>query len=103
MPTEKTLVSRLYDRLDGKVVIAAEVNDEDIVGIGTEELSAMVISFFKDDQGIKILDKTALEKIRSAITVKEPVEVIVEQASSFKPLAKEYDADYRIINTAAEK
>ena len=99
---EKTAMSRLYERLDGKVIIAADVTDRDINGVSIDELSAKVLSFFEDSKGIKILDRNVLESVMKKAP-KEPLEVVVVQQSSFRPLAKDMAPNFRVRDVRPEK
>ncbi len=103
MQEEGTFVSELYKRLDGKVIIAAELSDGDLEDIGLDALSAKVLSFFENRDGLKILDKNTLSEIMSNLHEKEPLEVIVRQETSFMPISKEYDPQFTIKNAEVEK
>ncbi len=99
----KTLISRLYERLDGKVIIAAELEDSDMEGMNVDELSAMALSFFREYDGLRVLDKKTLGEIIKGLESKEPLVVEVLQQPSFKPVAKEFEPKFRMRNTPLEK
>ncbi len=99
-----SLVAELAQRLAGKVVISAELTDNDISGIGVESLTAHTLSFFGDSEGIHILDKpTLLMIIEKESEEKAPVQIEVFQKKDFNPLAKEIKSDYKIRRINAEK
>ncbi len=100
---EKTIISKLYDRLEGRVVIAADLTDEDVKGTETDELAARVLSFFKDLNGLKILDKKTLLEIISKPLPKEPLNVVVSVPQSFKPDARELAPNFKIRDTYIDK
>lgn len=103
MEEGKTIISQLYKRLDGKVIIAADLNDNDIEGADIDDLAVKIISFFEGCDGLKILDRNILEQIKKQTKTKEPLQVVVEQQPSFRPVSKEFEPQFRIKNIDVEK
>jgi DNA polymerase II small subunit len=103
MQEGKALVSKLYEQLEGKVMIAAELTDSDIGSASIDDLSAKVLAFFEGYNGLKILDKRTLDEIQMHTEVKEPIEVVVARQDSFNPESKNFESDYRIRDMRVER
>ena len=99
----KTRIAELYERLEGKVIIASELQEKDLESLDLETFSRQVLVFFDGTTGIKILDRKMLEEIKSRTTDEEPVEVFVSQPKEFKPLANELNPVFKIRNVEVNK
>lgn len=102
--SEKPLIEELASRLSGKVMISYELTDDDIRDIDIVELTANILSFFRDKEGLKILDKVSLEKVvKTAITEKMPLQIEISKPLDFKPAAKDIEPEFRVENVDVEK
>ncbi|MEM0200989.1 MAG: DNA-directed DNA polymerase II small subunit [Candidatus Micrarchaeaceae archaeon] len=100
---DKTVVIELASRLAGVAVLSNELVDSDINSYDIEELNSKIIAYFQGSQGLKILDKKIISEIMDVGDKKKPEVVEVIQPLDFKPIAKEYDAQYKINITKVEK
>ncbi len=97
-------VAELAERLSGTVIISAEITDKDISSVDPEALIAHILAYFDNKQGLKVLDKKALEEIIEEQHIeKAPIEVEVIRPTEFKPIAKEVSERFEIREAKIEK
>lgn len=102
MPDNQIAIE-LANRLSGKVIVSADISDSDLTGMDLEALTGSILSFFNSAEGMKLLDKDQLGKIKERMAIKkEPVTVEIIKETSFKPLAKEMDGEYSFKNFDVE-
>ncbi len=101
--SENQLTVELANRLSGKVVVSSDISDSDLVGLDLEALTGKIVSFFEPLEGMKLLGREELVKIKESLAVeKEPVQVEIIRETDFKPLAKEIDSKYSFKNFDVE-
>ena len=97
------ITTELAKRLSGIAIISNDVNDDMLEKYTLEELHSKIVSFFEGKDGIKILNNETLDLIMKKDEEKKPEIVEVYQPISFKPIAKDVDADYKIRVSRVEK
>ncbi len=96
-------LTELASRLNGIVIISNDITEKDIEKYEIEEIYSKVVGAFEGIEGIKILDRNKLLEIMKTIDDKKPDVVEILQPLSFKSLAKEVDANYKIKVARVEK
>lgn len=96
-------ISGLNKKLDGQIMVATGLTEKDLEGESLDALCAEIRAFFSGKEGMKLLDRKALQKIREARAPQEKETVVVIKSSDFKPLAKELEPDFKIRNIEADK
>ncbi|MGC8538410.1 MAG: DNA-directed DNA polymerase II small subunit [Candidatus Micrarchaeia archaeon] len=99
---DNSLVVKLTQLLSGKVVVSAEIGENDIAGMDIEALAVKIIKHF-EGAGIAILTNDELKKIISEGNDKAPITVEVVRSSSFKAEAKDVKPDFSVRNLELEK
>lgn len=98
------LIAQLVNRLNGRAIISADIGDEDLRNVDLESLGAYLLVYFENSGKLNILDKALLEKaISMQRDEKKPLEIEVSQATSFRPVAKEIEAEYSTRHIEADK
>ncbi len=100
---EQSLISQLAERLNGKVVLSAEINESDLTGNEIGALAAKITAYFEGKGGLKILDLRTLDEIKKIDEKKEPVRIEVIRPDGFRPEAKEVEARFSVRNAKREK
>jgi DNA polymerase II small subunit len=100
---DKAVVTELASRLTGVAVLSNEINDSDINCYNVEELYSKIIAHFQKADGLNIVDKKIILELMNFNDSKKPEVVEIIKPLTFKPIAKEYDAQYKIKVTKVEK
>ncbi len=96
-------LAELSRLLESKVIVSADITEDDINGADIFQLAALVGDYFSNSQGIKLLDKQLLSKIISELNEeKMPKEIEIAQGAGFEPLAKEMRIKYSYVNSRIE-
>ncbi len=99
---DSSLVVKLTQLLSGKVVVSAEIGENDIAGMDIEALAVKIIKHF-EGAGIAILTNDELKKIISEGNDKTPITVEVIRSNGFKAEAKDVKPDFSVRNLELEK
>jgi DNA polymerase II small subunit len=100
---DSQLVVDLAGRLSGKIIVSSDVTPGVLEGRDIEALSAKILRYFEDKEGMKVLDRETLRKILAVQgEEKAPIQIEISKPLNYKPLAKDLDAEYRIRNIDAE-
>ncbi|MGC8479838.1 MAG: DNA-directed DNA polymerase II small subunit [Candidatus Micrarchaeia archaeon] len=100
---DKKIVVELAARLSGIAVLSNEVQESDLQGYNIEEIYSRLVSYFDGSESLNLVNKELIKKIMDKKEEKMPEKVEIIKPLSFKPIAKEYDAQYKIKVSKVEK
>ncbi len=105
MDANNRIADLLAAKLNGKVVVSTDIAFSEIKETEIDDLSDKILAFFEGKPGV--LTNDTLTQIKKELEEKQQAEQInaieVSRSSEYKPLAKEYEGNFRIRNLAADK